>query len=113
MGLEAVVFQAINDGLHAEFERDLKGLGITLLPTAQVLGSPVYQKMAASGKPAPAETRTKDTWSTVYAPAGLGVYGIGSSSSAFALLAGISAMSDVSSTVFTNLDQAGGMGQVF
>ena len=106
MGLEAADFQAITDGLHAEFERDLKALGITLLPTAQVPGSPSYQKMAASGKPAPAETRTKDTWFTVYAPAGLGVYGVGSSSSAFALLAGISAMSDVSSTMFANIELA-------
>ncbi len=35
MGLEAADVQAITDRLHAEFERDLKALGITVLPTAQ------------------------------------------------------------------------------
>ena len=96
LGLEAADFQAITDGRHAGCERDLNGLGITVLPIARGLGSPAYQKMAASGKPAPAETRTKDTWSTVCAPAGLGLYGVGSSRNALALFAGSSAMSDVS-----------------
>ena len=106
VGLEAADFQHIADQLHAEFERDLKAQGITVVPTAQVLASPIYQKMAASGKPSPTETRTSNTWSTVYAPAGLGVYGIGSSSNAFALLGGLSAISDMSATMFANIELA-------
>lgn len=106
VGLGAADYQHITDVLHAEFERDLQAQGITVVPTAQVLASPAYQKMAASGKPSPADTRTKDTWSTVYAPAGLGVYGVGSSSTAFALLAGFTAMSDVSATMFANQELA-------
>lgn len=76
VGLATPDYQAITDGLHAEFERDLDAQGVTVLPTAQVLAAPSYPKMAASGKPSPTDTHTKDTWSTVYAPAGLGVYGI-------------------------------------
>ena len=106
VGLGAADYQHITDLLHAEFERDLQAQGITVVPTAQVLASPVYQKMAASGKPSPTDTRTKDTWSTVYAPAGLVVYGVGSSSTAFALLAGFTAMADVSATMFANLELA-------
>lgn len=106
VGLAAADFQHIADQLHAEFTRDLQAQGITVVPAAQVLASPVYQKMAASGKPSPADTRTKDTWSTVYAPAGLGVYGLGSSSTAFALLAGFTAMADVSATMFANQELA-------
>ena len=106
VGLGAADYQHITDQLHAEFMRDLQAQGISVVPTAQVLASPIYQKMAASGKPSPTDTRTKDTWSTVHAPAGLGVYGLGSSSSAFALLAGFTAMADVSATVFANQELA-------
>ena len=106
VGLTPADYQAITDTLHAEFERDLKSLGISVLPTAQVLASPAYLKMAASGKPSPTDTRTKDTWSTVFAPAGLGIYGAGSSSTAFALLAGLTAVNDMSSTFFGNLELA-------
>ena len=106
VGLGAADYQHITDLLHAEFERDLQAQGISVVPVAQVLASPIYQKMAASGKPSPTDTRTKDTWSTVYAPAGLGVYGVGSSSTAFALLAGFTALSDVSATMFANIELA-------
>ena len=106
VGLGQPDFQAITDQLYTEFVRDLTAMKIEVLPAERVLSSAAYKKMAASGKPSPAETRTKDTWSTVYAPQGLAVYGVGSSSSAIALLAGFSAMSDVSSTMFGNQDLA-------
>lgn len=106
VGLNASDFQAITDQLYNDFGRDLQASGLEVVPVDKVLAAAAYRKMAASGKPSPAETRTKDTWSTVYAPAGLGVYGIGSSSSAIALLAGFSAMSDVSTTMFGNMELA-------
>ncbi len=106
VGVGPADFQAITDQLHGEFVRDLKTMGVEVLPTAQLFAAPAYQKMAASGKPAPAETRTSNTWSTVHAPQGMAVYGIGSSSNAVSLLAGFSAMSDISSTMFGNLELA-------
>lgn len=105
-GVGAADFQQIAEQLHAEFERDLQAQGIAVVPVAKVLASPVYQKMAASGKPSPAETRGQNTWSTVHAPAGLGVYGIGSSSSAMPLFGALSAISDISSTMFGNAELA-------
>lgn len=104
VGVGAPDFQALTDKLYQDFSADLTALGIEVLPAAKVLAAPAYQKMAASGSPSPTETRTKDTWSTVYAPAGLAVYGIGSTSSAIAMFAGFSAMSAVMSTVGGNLD---------
>jgi hypothetical protein len=106
VGLEPTDFQAITDQLHTQFIRDLSAMKIDVVPNEQVLAAQAYQKMAASGKPSPAETRTKDTWSSVYAPAGLAVYGVGSSSTAISLLAGFTAMSDVMSTMSGNLELA-------
>lgn len=106
VGLEQTDFQAITDQLHAQFIHDLKAMKIDVVPNEQILAAQAYQKMAASGKPSPAETRTKDTWSSVYAPAGLAVYGVGSSSTAISILAGFTAMSDVMSTLSGNLELA-------
>ena len=106
VGLAQPDFQAITDQLHGEFVRDLAAMKIEVVPTELVLKAAAYQKMASSGKPSPAETRTSNTWSTVYAPAGLGVYGLGASSTTFALVGGFSAMSDVLTTMTGNLDLA-------
>lgn len=103
-GVGAPDFQALTDKLYDDFVTDLTAMGIDVVPAAQVLAAPAYQKMAASGSPSPTDTRTKDTWSTVYAPAGLAVYGIGSTSTAVAMFAGFSAMSAVMSTMTGNLD---------
>ena len=104
VGVGTPDFQAITDRLHADFVRDLKAMGIEVVPVEKLLAAAAYQKMAATGKPSPAETRTSNTWSTVFAPAGMAVYGIGSSSTAIGMLAGFTAMSDVSATMFGNLD---------
>lgn len=106
VGVGGADFQAITEQLHGEFVRDLKGMGIEVVPTSKIVAAAAYKKMAASGKPSPAETRTSDTWSTVYAPGGLGIYGVGSSSNAVAIFAGFSAFSDVSSTMFANIELA-------
>ena len=104
VGVGAADFQAMTDKLHADFVADLKALGLEVLPTEQVLAAPSYQKMAAGGSPSPASTRTKDTWSSVFAPAGLAIYGIGSVSTAMPLFAGFSAFSAVSGTIFGNVE---------
>lgn len=104
VGLEPTDFQTITDQLHTQFINDLTAMKIEVVPNEQVLAAQAYQKMAASGKPSPAETRTSDTWSSVYAPAGLAVYGVGSSSSAVSIFAGFTAMSDTLSTMSGNLD---------
>jgi hypothetical protein len=106
VGLAPADFQAITDQLHAQFINDLNAMKIEVVPNEQILAAQAYQKMAASGKPSPIETRTKDTWSSVYAPAGLAVYGVGSSSTAISILAGFTAMSDVMSTLSGNLELA-------
>ena len=106
VGLNAADFQAITDQLHAEFVRDLKAMAIEVVPTDRILAAAAYKKMATTGKPSPAETRTSDTWSTVYAPGGLGIYGVGSSSNAVGILAGFTAFGDVTSTMFTNIELA-------
>lgn len=106
VGLTPSDYQSITEQLYVEFTRDLKGMGVDVLPAERVLAAAAYKKMAASGKVSPAETRTKDTWSSVYAPAGLGVYGVGSSSNAVGILAGFTALSDVSATMFSNTDLA-------
>jgi hypothetical protein len=104
VGLTAADFQAITDKLHADFVKDLTAMNIEVVPTEKIIASAHYQKMAASGKVAPAETRTSSTWSTVYAPQGLGVYGKGSSSNAIGMFAGFSAFSEVTSTLTPNIE---------
>ncbi len=104
VGVGAPDYQAITEKLHADFVRDLKAMGIEVLPVDQVLAAAAYKKMAASGKPSPTDTRTSNTWSSVYAPAGMAVYGVGSSSNAVAIFAGVSAFSDVTSTLYGNID---------
>jgi hypothetical protein len=104
VGLEKSDFQAITDQLHTQFIQDLSAMNIDVVPTEQILAAQAYKKMADSGKPSPAETRTSDTWSAVYAPAGLAVYGVGSSSAAVTMFAGFTAMSDVMSTLSGNAD---------
>lgn len=106
VGVGAPDFQAITDQLHGEFVHDLTEMGIEVVPTETILAASAYRKMAASGKASPADTRTKDTWSTVYAPEGLAIYGVGSSSNAVSIFAGFTAFSDVSSTMFANIDLA-------
>lgn len=104
VGLTPADFQAITDKLHADFVNDLKAMNIEVVPTEKIIASTHYQKMAASGKVAPAETRTSSTWSSIYAPQGLGVYGKGSSSNAIGILAGFSAFSEVSATLMPNIE---------
>ena len=104
VGVGAPDFQLLTDKLYNDFIADLLVMGIDVVPTEKVLAAPAYQKMAASGSPSPTDTRTKDTWSTVYAPAGLAVYGVGSTSTAVAIFAGFSAMSAAMSTMTGNQD---------
>jgi hypothetical protein len=104
VGLGSPDYQAMTDHLYDGFVRDLTAMGIEVIPTPTILAAAAYQKMASSGKPSPAETRTKDTWSLVYAPVGMHVYGPGSSSTAVAMFAGFSAMSDVMSTLSGNVE---------
>lgn len=104
VGVGAPDFQLLTDKLYDDFITDLTAMGIDVVPTEKVLAAPAYKKMAASGSQSPADTRTKDSWSTVYAPAGLGVYGIGSHSTAVAMFAGFSAASAMFGTIMGNID---------
>lgn len=102
VGLTPADHQAITDRLHAEFVSDLQAQGIEVVPTERIVAAAAYKKMAATGKPSPTDTRTSNTWSTVYAPQGLAIYGAGSSSNAIGILAGFTALSDASATMFGN-----------
>lgn len=64
-------FQLLTDMLYADFIRDLKAGGLEVVAPAQVMASPTYAKLAASGKPAPLRSDSAITM----APAGMAVYG--------------------------------------
>jgi hypothetical protein len=90
-GLSAADFQAVADAAYARTVADLKAAGLEVLPLDQVKASAAYRKLT-EGATATAETRTKDTWSVVHAPAGMLVYGEGSASTGgFGALAAIGA----------------------
>ena len=104
VGLAPTDFQAITDKLYADFVIDLKAMNIEVVPMEQVQAAAAYKKMAASGRPAPAETRDRTSWSTIYAPAGLALYGLGSSGNPAGMFGALNAFGEVSSTMFTNIE---------
>lgn len=65
-------FQSLTDLLYADFLRDLKAGGLEVIEPAQLMASPLYAKLAASGNPAPLRGDSAITM----APAGMAVYGL-------------------------------------
>jgi hypothetical protein len=102
VGLQPADFQAITDKIHADFVTDLKAMNIEVVPTEQILAAAAYKKMAATGRPAPAETRDRASWSTLYAPAGLALYGVGSSANPAGMFGILNSLSETSATMFAN-----------
>ncbi|MFH1981967.1 MAG: hypothetical protein ABIL58_08980 [Pseudomonadota bacterium] len=77
-GIDNGVFQALTDQLYAETIADLKEKGFDIIPTDVLLANPVYQKIAAFGKPSPLKTSSrvepKAGESVICAPKGMPVY---------------------------------------
>lgn len=71
-GVGQAEFQAAADAFHAEFERQLQAAGLEVVPKAQVLASPIWQRLAATGQTLP--TVTEET--TTVAPQGLALFGV-------------------------------------
>jgi len=102
VGLKPDDFQAITDKLYADFVSDLKAMNIDVVPTAQILAATAYKKMAATGRPAPAETRDRTSWSSLYTPDGLALYGVGTSANPAGMFGIFNTMSEISATAFAN-----------
>jgi hypothetical protein len=94
LGVGQPDFQAITDGLYLRFLDELRASGVEVLDAAQVIATPTYAKLVASGKPAPIVSSS----TLIMSPPGMGLYGFatmggGNSSSKKSVF---SAFSDVS-----------------
>ena len=93
LGVGEPDFQAVTDKLYTQFLAELKASGVEVVEAAQVVASPSYSKLVASGSPAP----IKSDSTMVMSPPGLGIYGFSrvgggnSSSGIFGALAGMGA----------------------
>jgi hypothetical protein len=71
LGVTEPDFQAITDKLYTQFLAELKASGVEVIEASQVVASPSYRKLVASGSPAPIKTDT----TMMMSPPGLGIYG--------------------------------------
>jgi hypothetical protein len=71
LGVAEPEFQAITNQLYAQFLDELKASGLAVVEASQVLASPSYSKLMASGSPAPIKSDT----TIMTSPLGLGIYG--------------------------------------
>ncbi|MEO7057341.1 MAG: hypothetical protein ABI281_01440, partial [Caldimonas sp.] len=104
VGLDKADFQAITDKLYDGFVSDLQQMQIEVVPVERVLAAPAYQRLAATGSASPVDTRTRDTWSTVYAPQGLAVYGTGSTSTAIPVFGAFAQFANIGTALTGTFD---------
>lgn len=102
VGMTPADFQAITEAAYKDTVAGLQAQGLEVLPVDKVLAAAAYRKMAESGAPSPVETRSRDTWSVVHAPAGLAVYGEGATSSA-SMVPGLSVFSGMAAVMSSGL----------
>jgi hypothetical protein len=94
LGVGEADFQALTDSLYQQFLAELRASGLEVLEAAQVVASPSYAKLVASGVAAPIKGDSSMTMS----PPGLGIYGFarmggGSSGERKGLMATLSGVS--------------------
>lgn len=104
VGVDKADFQAITEKLYADFVRDLRDMRVEVVPTERVVAAPAYQRLAASGSASPVDTRTRNTWSTVFSPQGLAVYGTGSTSTAFPMFGALAQFGNLGTALTGNFD---------
>lgn len=108
-GVGEADFQALAAALYQRLVQSLTEAGLEVVPSEQVLASPTWQKLAATGVPAP----LRNEHSITVAPPGMAIYGVnkmaagqGSRQAGGGLLASLGAMGEVATVIGSAFDTA-------